>query len=67
MTAEKRLEIAARILAGLAANPSIYAPDPQIGWRLINCGHAEIAGEAVALADALMMANEHWEKHVNVK
>lgn len=59
---EKRLEIASRILAGFAANTSIYAPDPQCGWRLVNAKHSDLAGEAMVLANELLIESEEWER-----
>lgn len=48
-----RLEIASRILAGFAANPAIFAPNPQCGWSLVNATDEDIVGYALALADTL--------------
>ena len=63
LSAEKRLEIASRILAGFAANSAIYAPEPQCGWRLVNCKQSELAGEAMALANELLIASQEWERN----
>lgn len=54
-----RGEIAARIMAGFAANPAIFAPNDRNGWALVNSSTQEIAAYAVELADALFAANEH--------
>lgn len=52
-----RIEIAAQILAGFAANPAVFAPRPDCGWALCNCTDEDIAGYAVHLADALIKAD----------
>ena len=54
-----RGEIAAKILAGFAANPAIFAPNDRNGWALVNSSTPEIAAYAVEIADALFHANEH--------
>jgi hypothetical protein len=56
---DRRGEIAAQILAGFAANPSVFAANDRCGWSLVNCTGADIAGYAVRLADHLFHANEH--------
>lgn len=53
---ERRDEYAAKILAGFAANPAIFAPNPQCGWSLVNCTDAEIVAYAVRLATHLFHA-----------
>jgi hypothetical protein len=53
-----RGQIAARILAGFAANPAIFAANDRCGWSLVNATDADIAGYAVRLADHLFHANE---------
>jgi hypothetical protein len=53
----ERLEIAAQIVAGFAANPAIFAHNEQCGWSLVNCKDCELAGYAVKLANELMIAN----------
>jgi hypothetical protein len=55
---EFRIEIAAKILAGFAANPAIFAPNATCGWLLVNCTDDDIAGYAVRLADSLISANK---------
>lgn len=52
-----RLEIASRIMAGLASNPAIIAANDQCGWSLVNCKDCELADYAVKLANELMIAN----------
>jgi len=54
-----RGEIAAKILAGFASNPAIFAANDRNGWALVNSSTPEIAAYAVELADALFHANEH--------
>lgn len=49
-----RLEIAAQILSGFAANPTIFAPNGLCGWSLVNCTDEDIAGYALHLADKLI-------------
>lgn len=55
---EKRDEYAAKILAGFAANPAIFAPNPGCGWALVNCTDAQLAAYAVQLANELFSAME---------
>jgi hypothetical protein len=55
---DHRIDLAAQILAGFAANPAIFAPNSGCGWSLVNCTDADIAGYAVTLADKLISANE---------
>jgi len=49
-----RLEIAAKILSGFAANPAIFAPNSMCGWSLVNCTEEHIATYALHLADKLI-------------
>lgn len=69
----QRLTMATQILAGLASNPGgPYQENPRSGWGLCNCDHAQVAGEAIALADSLMVANAvapipHDAKESNAK
>ena len=49
-----RLEIAAKILSGFAANSAIFAPNNQCGWSLVNCTDEHIAAYALHLADKLI-------------
>ena len=69
----QRLTMATQILAGLAANPGgPYQENQRSGWGLCNCGHSQAAGEALALADSLMVANAvapipHDAKESNAK
>ena len=50
----QRLEIAAKILAGFAANPAVFAPNPSCGWSLVNCTDEDIVGYSLSLADKLI-------------
>jgi len=52
----RRQEIAARILAGFAANPAVFAHNAQSGWSLVNATEEDIAGYSVRLADKLLEA-----------
>jgi hypothetical protein len=52
-----RGDLAVQILAGFAANPAIFAPNPGCGWTLVNSTDADLAAYAVRLADELMSAN----------
>lgn len=52
---DDHLEVASRILAGLASNPAIIASDPQCGWSLVNCKDSELAGYAWKLANELII------------
>lgn len=54
---QNRLEIAAKILAGFAANPAVFASNDRCGWALVNCTDEDIAGYAVRLADVLIQAD----------
>lgn len=54
----ERLQLAARIMAGFAGNPAIFAQNDQCGWSLLNCKDCELAGYAVKLANELMIAND---------
>lgn len=54
-----RGDVAAKILAGFAANPAIFAANDLNGWALVNSSAPQIAAYAVELADALFHANEH--------
>jgi hypothetical protein len=56
-----RGEIAAKIMAGFAANPAIFAANDRSGWAMVNTTVPEISAYAVELADALFHANEHIE------
>jgi hypothetical protein len=49
-----RLEIAAKILAGFCANPSVFSPNPNCGWSLVNVTDADVAGYSLKLADDLI-------------
>lgn len=51
-----RAWLAGQALAGLCANPSIHAPNPQAGWHLVNCKVEDLAGYAAHLADATLAA-----------
>lgn len=53
-----RNEIAARVLAGFASNPAVFAPNPQCGWALVNCTRDQLASEALAVADAFIKRAE---------
>jgi len=55
---EVRLEVAAQILAGFAANPAIFAQNDRCGWTLVNVSDADISGYAVRLAGQLIDAND---------
>ena len=55
---DHRIEIAAQILSGFAANPSIFQPNERSGWALINCSDTDLAAYAVRLADELIAAND---------
>lgn len=48
---EMRLETASRILAGFAANPAVFASNPQCGWSLVNCTEPQLVRLAISLAD----------------
>lgn len=48
-----RLEIASRVLAGFAANPSIFVPNAHRGW-LCNVTDEDLVGYALSLADKLI-------------
>ena len=50
----QRLEIASRILAGFAANPAVFAHNPNCGWSLVNCTDEDLVGYALSLADRLV-------------
>ncbi len=50
----QRTEIASRILAGFAANPSVFASRPDCGWSLCNCTDKDLVGYALSLADKLL-------------
>lgn len=55
---EQRRIMATEILAGLVANPGgPYQENGRTGWGLCNCDHSQVAGEAVGLADSLLLAN----------
>ena len=54
-----RLEIAAQVLSGFAANPAIFAPNDRCGWSLVNCTDMDIAAYAIRLADQLIEANNY--------
>ena len=56
--ADRRLEIASQILAGFAANPAIFASNPQSGWSLVNCKDCQLAEYAWKLANELLIAHE---------
>lgn len=49
---------AGQIIAGLCANPSVFASNGMTGWGLVNCNEKELAGYAVCLADAMLRARE---------
>ena len=49
-----RLEIAAKILSGFAANSAIFARNSRCGWSLVNCTDEHIAAYALHLADKLI-------------
>lgn len=53
-----RLEIASRIFAGFAANPAIFAPNPECGWSLVNSTDEQLVGYAFDLADKLTECSE---------
>lgn len=53
-----RIDLAAQILAGFAANPAIFAANDLCGWCLVNSTDADIAGYAVRLADELIEASK---------
>jgi len=69
----QRLDLAARILSGLVANPGgPYQSNGRTGWSLCNCDEAQVAGTAIGLADSLMVANAvapipHDAKESNAK
>ncbi len=50
----QRLEIAAKILAGFAANSAIFAKNDRCGWSLVNATDEAIAGYALHLSDELI-------------
>lgn len=50
---------AGQALAGLAGNPGgPYQANSMSGWGLVNCQPRDIAGEAYALADAMLAARK---------
>lgn len=49
-----RTIIAAQILAGLCANPAIFAANAMSGWKLVNCSDADLAAYADHLAAILI-------------
>lgn len=49
-----RLELAGKILAGFCANPSVFAPNPNNGWSLVNCNHETLIEHCYILTDELM-------------
>lgn len=55
-----RLEIASRVLAGFAANPSVFAPNGMNGWALVNCTDQDLVGYALHLADKLVDADDKY-------
>jgi len=52
-----RLELAAKILAALTANPAVHAHNPMSGWGLVNCGPDDIVGMSLDYADRLISAH----------
>lgn len=52
-----KLDIAVKLLAGFCANPSVYSYNSQFGWSLVNCTDEQLAGEALRLAEALLVAD----------
>jgi hypothetical protein len=50
-TDTERAKLAAKILAGFAANPAIFASNANHGWGLVNATDRDVAGYAVHLAD----------------
>jgi hypothetical protein len=53
MNAE-RLEIAARIMQGFCANPSVFAYNSQCGWGLVNMETPQLALLCLQMADELL-------------
>lgn len=53
-----RVNLAAQILSGFAANPAIFQPNERCGWSLVNATDSDIAGYAIRLADELLNAND---------
>ena len=55
MSMEKlRMEQAAKILSGFCANPSVFAPNPNTGWGLVNATNAYLVQLSYELADELL-------------
>lgn len=55
---EYRGELAAKILAGLVANPSIIQANERNGWDMVNATEEDLAHFAVRLAGELLKAND---------
>lgn len=51
---EIRRQIAAQILAGFCANPSVFAHNGMSGWQLVNCTDSDLVGYSLSLADRLI-------------
>ena len=60
---DHRIDIAAQILAGFAANPAIFAQHARCGWSLVNATDSYIADYAVRLAGELIEANEKMPQY----
>lgn len=63
----QRLEIASRILAGFAANPAVFAHNPNCGWSLVNCTDEDLVGYALSLADRLVDTQAAIDAAINAR
>ena len=53
-TPNERLDVAAKIMAGLCANPAIIASNDRCGWSLVNSNELDLSNYSVFLADTLI-------------
>ena len=58
ITKQERLKLAGQIMAGLCANPSVFAPNGMTGWGLVNATPADLAAYAVHLAEHVIQIIE---------
>ena len=57
-----RLDLSSRILAGFAANPAVFAHNPQCGWSLVNASNEQLCSYSLDLADILIEAERATRK-----
>lgn len=46
----------AHVMQGFCANPSVFAPNPQYGWGLVNCSPDQLINNAKDIADEMIRA-----------